>query len=327
MAKRSQQDSGEERVTAKSRPMMNLIARTPSFVSSSTLVSPVKKYYGSQDPWKSVAGEDRSGRPDKGTDLFEASDHYFDEQFMESFSLTNYFKLDDDRAWSSQEWKIDTTTFHRSGRLDKTSWRVVRKVRPDHEEILLDGTAQSVRYGETLRDRSGRPDNINSQEVANSQNFIIGRDTTELELSVESRSFVNRVNDQVRKRQKIISNVAGDGEEHSMIWGMFMAVTMESAVFMGKNFHNNQNSIVNTADLTLKQMFDISTNLMAEQDEISGLETMGWEKHSWKYLSLISDERIIDLQRTKVSTSFQILYCVLERSIKIRNPTKLERKG
>ena len=34
MAKRSQQDSGEERVTTKSRPMMNLIARTPSFVSS-----------------------------------------------------------------------------------------------------------------------------------------------------------------------------------------------------------------------------------------------------------------------------------------------------
>ena len=33
MAKRSRQDSGEERVTAKSRPVMNLIARTPSFVS------------------------------------------------------------------------------------------------------------------------------------------------------------------------------------------------------------------------------------------------------------------------------------------------------
>ena len=61
MSKRSQQDSGEERVTAKSRPMMNLIARTPSFVSSSTSVSPGKKYYGNIDPWKSVAGEDRSG--------------------------------------------------------------------------------------------------------------------------------------------------------------------------------------------------------------------------------------------------------------------------
>ena len=45
----------------------------------------------------------------------------------------------------------------------------------------------------------------------------MGSDTTELELSVESRSIVNRVNDQVRKRQKIISNVAGEGEEHSII--------------------------------------------------------------------------------------------------------------
>ena len=25
-----------------------------------------------------------------------------------------------------------------------------------------------------------------------------------------------------------------------MIWGMFMSVTMESAVFMGKNFQNNE---------------------------------------------------------------------------------------
>ena len=95
---------------------------------------------------------------------------------------------------------------------------MVRKVQPGHEEILLDGTAQSVRYGETLRDRSGRPDYINSQEVARPQNFIIGNDETELELSLESRSFVNRVNDQVRKRQKRISNVTGNGQEHSIIW-------------------------------------------------------------------------------------------------------------
>ena len=61
-----------------------------------------------------------------------------------------------------------------------------------------------------------------------------------------------------------------------------MAVTMESAVFMGKNSQNNQNSIVNTTDHTLKQMFCISAKLVAEQDEISGLEMIGWEKHSWK---------------------------------------------
>ena len=49
-----------------------------------------------------------------------------------------------------------------------------------------------------------------------------------------------------------------------------MSVTMESAVFMGKNYLNNCHSIANIKDLTLKQMFDISTRLVSEQDEISG---------------------------------------------------------
>ena len=70
MAKRSQHDSGEERVTAKSRPMMNLIARAPSHASSSTSVSLVKRGYGNQDPWSSIAKkEERSGRPDIGTTI------------------------------------------------------------------------------------------------------------------------------------------------------------------------------------------------------------------------------------------------------------------
>ena len=70
---------------------------------------------------------------------------------MESFSSASHSKCDDDRAWSSHEWK--TETYDRSERPDKTSWRMVRKVRPGHEEILLDGTAQSVRNEEALRYR------------------------------------------------------------------------------------------------------------------------------------------------------------------------------
>ena len=119
---------------------------------------------------------------------------------MESFSSTSYSKLDDHHAWSSQEWKTDIETYERSGRPDQNFMENDTKNRPDHEEILVDGTAQSVRYGETLRDRSWRPDNIISQEVARPQNSIMGNEETELELSVESR-------------QKRISNVAGDKEE------------------------------------------------------------------------------------------------------------------
>ena len=35
-----------------------------------------------------------------------------------------------------------------------------------------------------------------------------------------------------------MSNVAGEGEEHSVIWRMLMVVTMNAATFMGKNFQN-----------------------------------------------------------------------------------------
>ena len=178
---------------------------------------------------------------------------------------------------------------------------MVQQVRPDQEEILLDGTAQSVRYGGLLRDRSGQPDNINSQEAADSTNFIMGSDAAE---------FVNQVNDQVRKRRKRMSNFAGSGEEHSIIWGMFMAVAMNAATFMGKIFQDNQNSIMNTSDLTLKKMFDISAKLVSEQDEIFKVDTIRWEKHSWKYLSLIGDETIINLQRAKVYVFSDSVLCL-----------------
>ena len=178
-----------------------------------------------------------------------------------------------------QEWKTETTTYDRSGRPDKTSWRMVRKIRPDHEEILLDGIAQSVRNGETLRDRSGRPDNMNSQEVARPQNFIMGNDETELELSVKSRSFVNRVNDQVRKRQK---NFQCCRRWRRTFYDLVNVYGCNNGIsdIMRKNFQNNRNSIANTTDLTFKPMFDISAKLVTEQGEISGLETIGWEKHS-----------------------------------------------
>ena len=62
MAKRAQQESGEGRVTAKSRPMMNSTARTPSFVSSSASSNPGRTSYGYQDPGKSVLSDDRTGK-------------------------------------------------------------------------------------------------------------------------------------------------------------------------------------------------------------------------------------------------------------------------
>ena len=85
-----------------------------------------------------------------------------------------------------------------------------------------------------------------------------------------------RVNDQVRKRHTRSSmNVTEKGEEHSVIWRMFMSVTMESAVFMWNHFSVNLHSIKNTEVLKSKQMFDISEKSVTEQsDEIYGVKTI-----------------------------------------------------
>ena len=165
----------------------------------------------------------------------------------------------------------------------------MQQVLPHHEEPLLHGNAQSVRYGEIIHDGSGKPDSVNYQEGAQSETFVMGSDAAE---------FVNKVKDQVRNRQKRMSNVADSGEEHSIIWRMFMAATMNAATFMGKNFSCIQNFIMNSRDLTLNHMFDITSKLVSEQDEINNLDNIQWGKNSWKQLSLIGDETVINLQRT-----------------------------
>ena len=176
----------------------------------------------------------------------------------------------------------------------------MQQVLPHHEKPLLDGNAQSVRYGEIIRDGSGKPDNVNNQEGAESETFVMGSDAAE---------FVNKVKDQVRNRQKRMSNVADSGEEHSIIWGMFMAATMNAATFMGKNFATIQNFIMNFRDLTLKQMFDITAKFVGEQEEINNLDNIHWEKNSWRQLSLTGDETVINLQRTKVYVFSDSVLC------------------
>ena len=66
-----------------------------------------------------------------------------------------------------------------------------------------------------------------------------------------------------------------------------MAATMNAATFMGKNFSTIQNIIKNFEDTNLKQMFDVTAQLVNDQEEIHGLDRIQWEKNSWKRLSLI----------------------------------------
>ena len=89
-----------------------------------------------------------------------------------------------------------------------------------------------------------------------------------------------------------------------------MAATMNAATFMRKNFVDIQNSIMNSRDLTLNHIIDITSKLVSEQDEINNLDNIQWRKNSWKQLSLIGDETVINLQRTKVYVFSDAVLCL-----------------
>ena len=217
-------------------------------------------------------------------------------------SQPDYTQKDYGRSWSSQEWKSGAAEHDRSGKPEEISWDTLQKVDPHREELLLGRNVHSVRYGEMIHDGSVKPVSVHRQEQAYFENFVMGSDAAEI---------VNKVKDQVRNRQKRMSNVAESGEEHSIIWRMFMAATLNAATLMGKNFSTIQSFIKNSRDLTLKKMFDITAKLMGEQEEINNLDKIQWEKNSWKRLSLIGDETVINLQSTK---SLCLLgFCVVPR--------------
>ena len=57
---------------------------------------------------------------------------------------------------------------------------------------------------------------------------------------------------------------------------------------------------MNFEELTLKQMFHVTAQLVNDQEEIRGVDKIQWEKNSGKHQSLIGDETVINLQSTKV---------------------------
>ena len=91
--------------------------------------------------------------------------------------------------------------------------------------------------------------------------------------------------------------------------------TASICIFMVNSYSVNWHSIKNTGkDLTVKQMFDISEKLVSEQsDEIYGVKTVNWKTLHGKYLSLIGDEEVISLQRTKVFVFSDSVLCLGEK--------------
>ena len=63
----------------------------------------------------------------------------------------------------------------------------------------------------------------------------------------------------MRIRQKRMSNDAEDCTEHSIIWGMFLATTLNAVTFMGKNYSTMQNVVQNEEKINIET--DVWTSL------------------------------------------------------------------
>ena len=166
------------RVTAKSKPVMNLVSqcsvRDPNVLASTASESPGKTRYESQihlSSWNEQ--QPRTGRPVMGA------------------SSSDYSEWSIDEKWSSQEWKCDEML-------------EARTVRPAYDKLVIDDD--------------------------------MGSDTaTQSNLSLRWRSFLNRVNDRLRKKLgRSQEDAMQDDKKLSMIWWMFMSSTLEASVSMGR---------------------------------------------------------------------------------------------
>ena len=169
MAKRAQQESGEGRVTAKSRTMMNLTQER----LRSCLLQPHQTRGGPRMDIKILNNlllTIERGNPLKCQDQ-------------------TIYKKDYGLSWSSQEWKSGDGEHDRSGKPDENSWDSLQKVAPHREEPLLDGDANSVRYGEIIHDRTVNFVSENLQEQAHFENFVMGSDATEFVNQVSEKNF------------------------------------------------------------------------------------------------------------------------------------------
>ena len=124
MSKRTQKESGEERVTAKSRPMMSLIARAPSTMLSSASESPGKKSFGSQSPWSAkTEKDDRTRQPVVDRDASHESMHHH-KQFCWKLVLRTLLRVG---RWQSigllKSGKLINRWMIERGNPLSTSWR------------------------------------------------------------------------------------------------------------------------------------------------------------------------------------------------------------
>ena len=223
MAKRMQEQEGENRIVAKSKPTMMNLAFAVS-TSSSTVQNPVAS--------KSLGILKAPCRADWScTGTLDAIVH------------------NQDAASSSEGWQKD--------------------------EVLEVSTRKLVASGSSETEGSDKawPHNLHK-----STNYVL---------------HMEKVFSIVRQRHGLSpTDQMKDLDVNTVVWSIFMSVTLQAAVHLGKDYTENLRSTKNQPKKSLRQLFQVTERLITDQTEIIGLTTIDWQQPMWRETTLLTDRAV-----------------------------------
>ena len=79
---------------------------------------------------------------------------------------------------------------------------------------------------------------------------------------------------------------------NTAICGIFMSVTLQAAVHLGREYLLNSRSVKNQSSKSVDQLFRTTEKLIKEQTEITGLSTINWDQPMWRESSLLCDRAV-----------------------------------
>ena len=72
------------------------------------------------------------------------------------------------------------------------------------------------------------------------------------------------------------------------IWSVFLSVTLQPAVHLGKDCTEHLRSTMHQPLKSLRQLFQVTERLITDQTEITGLTTIDWQQILWRETTLLT---------------------------------------
>ena len=215
-------------------------------------------------------GELQIWKPESTSDLVECAANRYGKPVMLASSSNFFWKCQNDNKWSSQVRK--------SVGVSNTSTEG-----PVYDKFVIDDDMDS--------------------DLTPPQNRTF---------SLKSRSWLNRVNGRFRKMlNRSPEDAMQDIDKRFMIWWRLMSSTLEASVFKRKNYSDNWQSIKKYwANFNVRQMFEISEQLILEKSDGIWVSLISWESSPWKQLSLVNDEQVISLSHAKAYVFSDSVLCL-----------------